>query len=148
MAGWDDIFSGGQDPTLVDQWMRPPPQQPKGPLSAQPWLRGQNIPGPPSGLPTQMVPPQQPLPSWMNPVLQNYIRNQPSYAEGQTMPGALPPPTEPWGYSNPQADDIRRLFASRIMDNAPKPVDPAWATQLRSLMRIPGFSGFTGGTSI
>jgi hypothetical protein len=91
----------------------------------------------------------QPLPDWVPSNVQNYISTQPSYAEGQRQ---APPQDIAGGepYSpTPQIDDIRRLFQGRITRNAPTGDDRSVrAGQLRALMKLPGFSGFTGGDEI
>ena len=96
------------------------------------------------------VPPPQPLPSWIPQNVQNYINQTPSYAEGQRQ--TIAPPSiaggEPY-LPTPQIDDIRNLFRNRITKNAPTSEDPAiHAEMFRQLMKMPGFSGFTGGDEI
>ena len=99
------------------------------------------------GIPPAPLP--APLPSWLPSNVQNYINTQPSYAEGQRQ---APPQDIAGGepYSpTPQIDDIRRLFRNRITQNAPIGNSPGpRADQLRALMKLPGFSGFTGGDEI
>jgi hypothetical protein len=89
-----------------------------------------------------------PLPSWLPQKVQDYINHAPSFAEGQRQ--ALTPPDiaggEPYDQT-PQIDDIRRLFRNRITRNAPTSVDSN-SQALRALMKLPGFSGFTGGDEI
>ena len=93
--------------------------------------------------------PPAPLPDWVPPNVQNYINTQPSYAEGQAqgwqsnIAGGEP-------YSpTPQIADIQRLFQNHIMRNAPTGDERSIRDQqFRSLMRLPGFSGFTGGDEI
>jgi hypothetical protein len=74
----------------------------------------------------------------------------PSYEEGERQ--TLLPPSMAGGepYSpTPQIDDIRRLFQNRIIRNAPTGDEHGIrAAQLRALMQLPGFSGFTGGDEI
>ena len=95
--------------------------------------------------------PPAPLPSWLPQNVQNYINNNPSYAEGQRQ--TLEPPSitrggEPYS-PTPQLDDIRRLFQNRITRNAPTGDERSIRDQqLRALMKLPGFSGFTGGDEI
>lgn len=63
--------------------------------------------------------PPQPLPSYLPQNVQNYIRTQPSYTEGQAQ-GRWPDTGEPGGQSpNPQVGDLQRLFRNRIQQNAP-----------------------------
>ena len=67
-----------------------------------------------------------PLPSYLPPNVQTYIRNHPSYSEGDpqgpggqygAIYGALgQEPTQP---ANPQIGDLQRLFRGSIMRNAP-----------------------------
>ena len=91
--------------------------------------------------------PPAPLPDWVPPNVQTYIRTQPSYTEGERQGW----PTNIAGgepYSpTPQIDDIRRLFRNRITQNAP--TSGAFTSQqLKNLMQMPGFSGFAGGEEI
>ena len=91
-----------------------------------------------------------PLPSWLPPNVQNYINQAPSYEEGERM---SPFPSNMAGgepYSpTPQIDDIQRLFHGRVMQNAPTGSKHGFtADQYRNLMKLPGFSGFTGGDEI
>ena len=101
-------------------------------------------------LPSPMQPPP-PLPSWVPQNVQNYINQAPSYAEGQRqtlMPPSITRGDEPYS-PTPQIDDIRRLFQGRITRNAPTGDERSIrAGQLRALMKLPGFSGFTGGDEI
>jgi hypothetical protein len=93
--------------------------------------------------------PPAPLPDWVPPNVQNYINTRPSYAEGerQGWPSNIAG-GEPYS-PTPQIDDIRRLFQGRITRNAPTGDDRSVrAGQLRALMKLPGFSGFTGGDEI
>jgi hypothetical protein len=84
------------------------------------------------------------------PAVSRSIVNQPSTAEGQVAPSTRPPMDEPWGYSNPQADDIKRLFQGRVRQNAPTQAGPnqQWSNQLKGLMKLPQFGGFTGGDEV
>ena len=95
-------------------------------------------------------PPPAPLPSWIPQNVQNYINQAPSYTEGQrqsAMPSSIAG-GEPYS-PTPQIGDLRRLFQQRITGNAPTSADPAiHAEMFRQLMKLPGFSGFTGGTNI
>ena len=90
-----------------------------------------------------------PLPDWVPPSVQNYINQAPSYEEGR--PQGTPPNIaggEPYS-PTPQIDDIRRLFQNRITRNAPTGDERGIRDQqFRSLMQLPGFSGFTGGDEI
>jgi hypothetical protein len=91
--------------------------------------------------------PPAPLPSYLPPNVQDYIRNAPAYSEGQRMPSGrqdFEPPQVP----NPQPGDIHRLFGQGIRRNHPNSVQLQNRTQLAPLMRLPGFSGFTGGDEI
>jgi hypothetical protein len=87
--------------------------------------------------------PPQPMPG-VPQSAQNYIRSQPSYAEGQIQaPGqwsaldaarAQVPPNQPL---NPQPGDVERLFQNQIIKNQiiplnPTPPSPAFADFLRS----------------
>ena len=93
--------------------------------------------------------PPAPLPSWIPQNVQNYINQAPSYGEGQAQgwPSNIAG-GEPYS-PTPQIDDIRRLFQKRITQNAPTNDLPGIrAQQFRALMKLPGFSGFTGGDEI
>jgi hypothetical protein len=100
-------------------------------------------------LPTPMQPPA-PLPSWIPPNVQDYIRQAPSYNEGERM-SPFPPSIaggEPYSLT-PQIGDINKLFHGRITQNAPTSEDhSALAKQYRGLMKLPGFAGFAGGNEI
>jgi hypothetical protein len=93
--------------------------------------------------------PPPPLPDWVPQNVQNYINNNPSYAEGQRQTLAPPSITrggEPYDQT-PQIGDIQRLFQGRITRNAP--VSGGFnSQQLKHLMQMPGFSGFAGGDEI
>jgi hypothetical protein len=95
--------------------------------------------------------PPPPLPSWVPQNVQNYINTQPSYGEGERQ--SLQPPSitrgdEPYDQT-PQIGDIQRLFQGRITRNAPTGDERSIrADQFRALMKLPGFSGFTGGDEI
>lgn len=100
-------------------------------------------------LPSPMQPPP-PLPSWVPQNVQSYINQAPSYNEGERQ---LPLPANIAGgepYSpTPQIGDIQRLFQKRITQNAPTSDLPAIRSQqFQALMKLPGFSGFTGGDEI
>ena len=100
-------------------------------------------------LPSPMQPPP-PLPSWVPQNVQNYINQAPSYNEGERQ-SPLPANIaggEPYS-PTPQINDIRRLFQKRITQNAPTSDLPAIRSQqFQALMKLPGFSGFTGGDEI
>jgi hypothetical protein len=135
------------DPTTIAQTLAAYTQQPARPYSPTPndiadALYGD---GPPA-----------PLPSWLPQNVQNYINTQPSYGEG----GVQAPqpynrvyeadtqdaPSQPL---NPQPDDIQRLFRNSITRNAPTGDERGIRDQqFRALMKLPGFSGFTGGDEI
>jgi hypothetical protein len=103
----------------------------------------------PTDLPTPMQLPA-PLPSWVPPNVQDYIRMAPSYNEGERQSPLQPNIAGGEPYSpTPQIDDIRRLFRNRIIKNAPIGASPGMsADQLRALMQLPGFAGFQGGDEI
>jgi hypothetical protein len=93
--------------------------------------------------------PPAPLPPGLPQNVQDYIRNRPSYAEGQNMPSGRQddePPQTP----NPTIDALRQQFRGTITRNAPTGIGPdqARANQLRGFYRLPGFSGFIGGDDI
>lgn len=108
-------------------------------------------PTPTGDLPSLMYEPtswETPTPSWVPPNVQNYMRNAPSYVEGQ--PQGTPPSIaggEPYS-PTPQIGDIRRLFRGSIMRNAPTSGGEAFNRGLGNLLKLPGFSGFTGGDEI
>jgi hypothetical protein len=90
-----------------------------------------------------------PLPSWLPQNVQTYMNQTPSYAEGQRQaPSQDIAGGEPYS-PTPQIDDVRRLFRNRITRNAPTGDERSIrADQFRALMKLPGFSGFTGGDEI
>jgi hypothetical protein len=90
---------------------------------------------------------QPPLPSWIPPNVQNYILTTPSRSEGQVnqVPINGGEPYSP----TPQIGDLQRLFHNRMIANNPtRPNTGFNSQQLRTLMQMPGFSGFAGGTDI
>jgi hypothetical protein len=89
-----------------------------------------------------------PLPSWLPQNVQSYMNKTPAYAEGERrrMPDIAG--GEPYS-PTPQIDDVRRLFQNRINQNGPSgDLSSIRAQQFRELMKLPGFSGFTGGDNI
>lgn len=90
--------------------------------------------------------PPAPLPSWLPQNVQTYIRTQPSQAEGEKVWSGRTD-NEPQQPPQPQIADIRRLFRGSIMRNAPTSGGLS-SQDLRRLMQMPGFSGFTGGEEI
>lgn len=93
--------------------------------------------------------PPAPLPPGLPQNVQDQIRNQPSYAEGQKMPSGRQD-NEPQQPPNPAIDSLRQQFRGTTLRNAPTQVGPdqAKANSLRGLYRLPGFSGFTGGNDV
>lgn len=89
------------------------------------------------------------LPARMSPQAQ-----PPGYGEGEVqapypyyrLDQAQRETGEPMVPRDPQIDDIRRLFASRGQEQFARP--GLNADQIRGLMRMPNFPGFTGGTNI
>jgi hypothetical protein len=89
-----------------------------------------------------------PLPPGLPQNVQDYIRTRPSYGEGQSQ--GMPPNMAGGGelsQPTPQIADIQRLFQNHIRRNAPTS-GGFNSQQLKSLMQMPGFSGFAGGDEI
>lgn len=125
-------------------------------------------------LSARAMPPQAPLPNWLPQNVQNYIRTQPSYGEGdlqapyqysaanEAMAQDTPPqpyrPSLPPGdvkrlpmtqpYVNPQPNDISQLFGDQIRRAHPDSMQLQARKFLPQLMQLPGFAGFTGGSEI
>jgi hypothetical protein len=93
--------------------------------------------------------PPAPLPSYLPPNVQDYIRTQPSYSEGQRMPSGRQD-NEPPQLPNPTIDALRQQFRGSILRNAPTQVGPdqAKANMLRGFWGKPGFGGLTGGDDV
>ena len=88
------------------------------------------------------------LPNWLPSNVQNYMRSNPSYAEGQKQPSGRVT-DEPWGQTtDPQMADIQRLFREHIMKNAPTSNALGGVGQYKQFFGMPGFAGFTGGDEI
>ena len=149
------------DPTTIAQTLaayaqpaRPPTLTPPSAQDFSDYLYGRppssldpaaNLPGP-----MEPPPPRPPLPAWLPQNVQSYINQAPSYSEGERqspLPGDIAG-GEPYSLT-PQIGDIQRLFQKRITQNAPTSDLPAIRSQqFQALMKLPGFSGFTGGDEI